>query len=144
MTEKSKTGPKPSVRIELDIATPPQFETLDEWRRVQAEWLALQVLAPLPAGRIVAIKIAAGAPEQSRSAHLIVDPIIELVKARGIVNSDASIASVVAGWHRSIAAGHCRVTLWTTTNPARRQTASGRRRIGAATSARMQAQQVGA
>jgi len=139
-----KPGPKPSIRVEIEIATPPAFGPLDEWRRVEMERLTEQPLKPLPGGRIVAVKIAAGAPEQSRSAYPIVEPLITLLVACDIIDEEVHIASVVAGWDRTVAIGRTRMSVWTTTDPRRRQTSAGRRRIGAATSMRNNAAQAGA
>ena len=131
-----KTGPKPSQRRTAEIATPPAFTPLDEWRSVEMAALADLALAPLAGA--VAVKIAAGAPERPASVNCMVKPLLALLAADGVLSAAARVVNVVAGWDRRIPVGRVRVELWTTSDPRKRQTAAGRRRIGEAAARRAQ------
>jgi hypothetical protein len=131
--DKRKRGPKP-LRIELEFAEPPQ-RGIAEWHRVEAAKLADRADLRVRATGLLGLKITAGAPEQARNIHDLVQPTIALLLESQVIEPSAHVVSVTACWDRLIPVGQARVQLWRTTAPQTRQSLKGRLNIAQAQSA---------
>jgi crossover junction endodeoxyribonuclease RusA len=139
---RQKRPPSPKVLLQLPL--PPSANHL--WRisrgRVHpsaeyARWVeeagwVLKAQKPQGLPGLVRVKLRAAIPETARDLDNILKPTLDLLERHEIITNDRAVVGLEATWDRTIPAGHVLVEVGPSSDPRRRLTAEGRKRVSSA------------